>query len=98
MTTLAIKDLDSGDELDRGALHALRGGALDLSSFDFLVSDVTAGDLTSMIDVNATGNVLSPMVITALDIYAPVTTIVQLDLDNILALEQTIASSFAGPT
>lgn len=99
MANLVINDLDRSTELDRSALQTLCGGAFDLSSFDALMSNVKLGDLSSAIDVNANGNVLSPMVITALDLYIPVTTVVQLDLDNIIATEEIIASSIgAAPT
>jgi hypothetical protein len=96
--TLLIQDLEYSTELDRSARQSVLGGFGKLFSYDQLITDINHGNLNGNINLKSTGNVFSPVVVTSLNMYLPVTTVVQLDLDNIVNTEQIIASSFSGGT
>lgn len=97
MTNLRINDLDFSAELDQDARKALTGGAFSggLFNFDELLSSINNGNVNSNIDLTASGNFLSPTVVTNLALYLPVNTVVQLDLDNIIGTETIAASNFS---
>jgi len=97
MATLLINDLEFSTELDQGARKALTGGAFagGLFNLDQLFSGINNGNVNSNIDLKASGNFLSPTVITNLALYLPVNTVVQLDLDNIISTETIAASNFS---
>ena len=99
MTTLVIHDLDHSAALDRSARQAVCGGAFpNLFSWDELFAGINNGNVNSGVNVNASGNMLSPTIVTNLALYVPVNTVVQLDLDNIVNTESIIASNFSGGT
>ncbi len=96
MTTLMIKDLDHSVALDRSAREAVCGGAFSLFSWDELFSGISNGNVNSGVDITASGNMLSPTIVTNLALYVPVNTVVQLDLDSIVNTEEIIGSNFSG--
>jgi hypothetical protein len=96
--TLLIQDLDYSTELDRSARRSVLGGFGTLFSFDQLFTDIRHGNIAGNIDLTSTGNVFSPTVVTSLNLYLPVTTVVQLDMDEIVNTEQIIGSSFNAGT
>jgi hypothetical protein len=98
MANLVINDLDLSTELDQNARSALCGGAFSggLFNIDELFSGINNGNVNSNIDLQASGNFLSPTVITNLALYLPINTVVQLDLDNIISTETIAASNFSG--
>ena len=99
MTTLVLRDLEYSAGLDHSAREAVCGGAFSsLFSLDALLSDISNGNVNSGVDITATGNLLSPTIVTNLALYVPVNTVVQLDLDNIVSVEEIIASNFGSGT
>lgn len=97
MTTLVLHDLEYSAGLDRNAREAVCGGAFSsLFSWDELFSKINNGNVNSGVDITATGNLLSPTIVTNLALYVPVNTVVQLDLDNIVSIEEIIGSNFSG--
>ena len=97
MANLTISDLELSTELDHSARVALTGGAFPggLVNFSELFSGINNGNVNSNIDLNTSGNFLSPTVVTNLALYLPVNTVVQLDLDNIISTETIAASNFS---
>lgn len=95
--TLLIQDLEYSTELDRGARECVLGG-FTLFSVDQLFTDIDFGDLAGNINLSSSGNVFSPTIVTSLNMYLPVTTIVQLDMDEIVNSEQIIGNSFGAGT
>ncbi len=98
MTTLVIQDLDYSAELDQGAREVICGGFGTLFSWDQLLSSIQNGNVNSGVGITASGNMLSPIIVTNLALYVPVNTVVQIDLDQIVNTEQIIASNFSGGT
>jgi len=99
MANLVINDLENSAELDRSARQAVCGGAFSgLFNWDELFSNISNGNVNSNVDVTSSGNILSPTIVTNLALYLPVSTVVQLDMDNTIDTETIIASNFSGGT
>ncbi len=98
MTTLVIQDLDYSTDLDQGAREVICGGFGSLFSWDELFSNIQNGNVNSGVDITASGNMLSPIIVTNLALYVPVNTVVQLDLDEFVNTEQIIASNLSAGT
>lgn len=96
--TLLVQDLEYSLELDCSAREAVCGGFDTLFNWDQLLSDINNGGLTSGVDVAASGNFLSPIIVTNVPLNLQVNTVVQVDLDEIVNTEQIIASNFGGGT
>lgn len=99
MTTLLIQDLDLSAELDRSALEAVCGGfGNTLFNFDQLMASINHGNINSGVNVNTSGSVFSPTVVTNMALYLPISTVVQLDIDEFVNSEQIIGASFSAGT
>lgn len=97
MTTLVIRDLEHSVELDQVARELVCGGyGMNLFQFDQLFSGIDHGNLTSNVNVNAAASMFSPTVITNLALYLPISTVIQLDMDNILNANTTFSTGQPG--
>ncbi len=95
MNTLVIQDLDYSRELDRAACLLVCGGfGTTLFSWDQLFSSIDNGDINSPITIDASGSIFSPTIVTSLNLYMPINTIVQLDLATIVDTDTIIGASF----
>jgi hypothetical protein len=96
MNTLVVQDLDYSAKLDRAARVLVCGGfGTTLFSFDQLFASINHGDINSGVNVSSNGSIFSPTIVTNLALYLPITTVVQLDLDNLVNTDSIIGASFS---